>query len=275
MSVKAIVAEFVYRLVPRTRLIDSLLYRAYLRVAHPEHVRSVAIMRTLIIDALGSDRGDLAFDIGANSGDKTAMLLPIFRRVVSVEPSPANAKTLRERFARKRQVRVVEAGCAEQEGDADFFCFSAGDCYNTFSPKWVQSLAGGTATLPTKVVEKVIRTPMTTLDRLIEDHGSPTYVKIDAEGYESSILRGLSRRIVVPLVTIECKLPEFKDETLDCISRMTEFMGSRSFNFCIDEPPRRFEAPRWLSAEEIVEVVRHGPYRWMEIYGRSRGEGTR
>ena len=37
--------------------------------------------------------------------------------------------------------------------------------------------------------------PVTTLDALIERHGVPSFVKVDAEGFEEEVLQGLSRSI--------------------------------------------------------------------------------
>lgn len=39
-----------------------------------------------------------------------------------------------------------------------------------------------------------IRVPSTTLDEIVEQHGSPDLIKIDVEGYEYEVLKGLSTR---------------------------------------------------------------------------------
>jgi FkbM family methyltransferase len=52
---------------------------------------------------------------------------------------------------------------------------------------------------------KAVKT--TTLEELILTHDLPFFVKIDVEGYEASVIRGLQRP--VPFLSFEVNLPEF------------------------------------------------------------------
>ncbi len=55
------------------------------------------------------DPGDLAFDVGAHVGDRTASFCRLGAGVVAAEPQPRLARLLRLLFARERSVRIVES----------------------------------------------------------------------------------------------------------------------------------------------------------------------
>jgi len=61
--------------------------------------------------------------------------------------------------------------------------------------------------------------PIITLDSLIAHFGEPAYVKIDVEGYEMDVLRGLSWQ--PPLLSSEFHNAEL-DTAYACIDRFTE-----------------------------------------------------
>jgi len=61
--------------------------------------------------------------------------------------------------------------------------------------------------------------PIITLDSLIAHFGEPAYVKIDVEGYEMDVLRGLSWQ--PPLLSFEFHNAEL-DTAYACLDRFTE-----------------------------------------------------
>jgi hypothetical protein len=50
-------------------------------------------------------------------------------------------------------------------------------------------------------IESEIVVPTVTLDQMIADHGKPRYIKIDVEGYEYEVLKGLTEP--VPYISFE------------------------------------------------------------------------
>ena len=106
---------------------------------------------------------------------------------------------------------------------------------------------------------------MVTLDELITRCGVPAYIKIDVEGFEAEVLRGLSRRI--PLVSFECNLPGFKQESIDCVRVLTALDPSARFNYIADDPPA-FLAPDWVSGEEMIGVLEETRLECLEVFCR-------
>jgi FkbM family methyltransferase len=181
------------------------------------------------------------FDIGANEGEKTILFSSLVERVVSVEPSPAAVRILKQRFIHNPKVEIVGKGAGAHAGTAKLQMFGDADCYNTFSPKEI-----------------------TTLDQLIAEYGIPSYIKIDVEGYELEVIKGL--RSGIALLSFECNLPQFSAETIECLSILSKRQRSARFRYCVTEPPAKFECQQWMSCDEMSTIVEAGQHRYMEIY---------
>jgi FkbM family methyltransferase len=136
---------------------------------------------------IGAD--DLCFDVGANIGDISAVLLELGARVVAVDPQPVAMRELRARLADNKNLICVDAGVADKPGELALYLH---DQIGTTS--MVQDWSIG------KTVGKIV-VPVTTLDDLIARHGLPKYCKIDVEGFELQVLHGLSNKI--PLMSLE------------------------------------------------------------------------
>jgi FkbM family methyltransferase len=86
-----------------------------------------------------------------------------------------------------------------------------GSAKNSLNPKWVETLRtdakrfGSTLQFnEQKEVETI------TLEQMIARHGRPFYIKIDVEGYEPMVLKGLTERRLLHFIRSE--LPEFQPE---------------------------------------------------------------
>src|SRR5262249_18036796 len=75
---------------------------------------------------------DLVFDIGANVGDVTSLLMDIGARVVSVEPTPG----LRPKLERLHPYAVESSAVGEKEGEAEF-AIAADPSHSTLSSDYL------------------------------------------------------------------------------------------------------------------------------------------
>jgi|SRR5262245_49653193 FkbM family methyltransferase len=140
-------------------------------------------MRTFLSQFVGA--GHLVFDIGANRGEFAELFSGLGATVVAVEPNPELVGIIRSRVP----AAIVErAAVGAQQGTADLWV-GGSDGDSTLSPEYLDVLARAT-----DVKRRPISVPVTTLDALIARHGMPDFVKIDVEGYEWSVFRGLSAR---------------------------------------------------------------------------------
>jgi FkbM family methyltransferase len=141
--------------------------------------------------ALGGVAAPLAVDIGAHEGESATDIRAAFphARVLSIEPSPAT-------FA-KLQANAIRGGfecfhlaLGEAEGTLDFNCYEHSQCNSLLPPDPERHAALAPLGKPTSVV----RVPVTTLDRFMQDRGLAAaeihYLKMDVQGFEDRVIRG-------------------------------------------------------------------------------------
>ena len=93
--------------------------------------------------------------------------------------------------------------------------------------------------------------PCTTLDALIAEHGQPAFAKIDVEGFEATVLAGLSRPL--PALSFEFTTIQ-RDVALACLARLAA-LGRYGFDVALGES-QVLTFNRWISGR------RHGrPHR--------------
>jgi FkbM family methyltransferase len=174
--------------------------------------------------------GDLTFDIGSHVGDRVACFRRLGARVVAVEPQPALARTLRLLHRRDDQVMVEETAVGRQVGSAELHLNPRNPTVSTLSTYLIAAARRAPAWQGQRWTRQV-RVPVTTLDRLIERHGEPAFVKIDVEGLEAEVLEGLSRP--VPALSFEFTTIQ-RPVALEAVDRCHE-LGYRWFNVAVGE----------------------------------------
>jgi FkbM family methyltransferase len=219
----------------------------------------------------GFRKGELIFDIGANHGSKTDVFLRLSARVVAVDPDEHNQEILRQKFLSYRLNRkplvIVAKAVSDMHSVATMWIDSPGSAKNTLSEKWVAVLRsdgerfGGRLDFPSKKDVHTI-----TLDQLISQYGAPYYVKIDVEGLEPRVLRGLHRR--VPYLSFEVNLPEFRLEGLDCVELLNHLASDGQFNYTADLQDG-LVLERWVDAKQFADVLNACSEDSIEVFWRT------
>jgi FkbM family methyltransferase len=258
--VKSFVRQLLNRTSLRHRINDTRLYRAYLRLAHPSHAAKETRVEQLCSALFREVGNQRVFDIGANHGNKAALFARLAQEVICIEPDPNSMASLRARFARNPRIEFVHAGVGDTAGKLPFHIVQPGSALNTFSPRWAEQQGATTSS--------VMDIPVVTLDQLIQQHGPPNYVKIDAEGFELPILQGLSQP--VPLLSFECNLPEFLTESLGCVDRLVNLDFGVEFNYSTTEAVMVFAEPAWIDAGAMRSVLQSGQFRFLEVFAKMK-----
>jgi len=145
-----------------------------------------------------------------------------------------------------------------------------GSAVNTLSQKWATTLKGNKARHTCGhcgldfVQGRTVET--TTLEELITSYGRPLFVKIDVEGYELNVIRGL--RQPVPYLSFEVNLPEFRPEGLECVALLEILAPNRKFNYAVD-CARGLGLERWLNSNEFLQVLKDCDESSIEVFWKS------
>jgi FkbM family methyltransferase len=198
--------------------------------------------------------GDLVLDIGAHVGDRVGSFRRLGARVIAVEPQPLCVRAIREIYAGDADVTVVEAVCGEREGIVTLYVNSSNPTVSTASAEFVQA-ADGARGWQDQVWDTDIDVPAVTLDTLIGTYGRPAFTKIDVEGFEESVLAGLSHSL--PALSFEFTTIE-RDVAQRCLERAST-LGFGSFNVSVGES-MALQFDEWVPSETMIAHLRSLPH---------------
>jgi FkbM family methyltransferase len=268
-SLKPQAQAFLARIGLYQRLKGSRLYDLYWQIADrriiDERASEIAFYRTVLKGFL---KNDLIFDVGANHGSKTDIFLRLGAKVVSVEPDEANQTILRERFLRHRlnakPVTIVGKAVSDRNTVETLWIDAPGSAKNTLSHKWVETLKEDDGRFGYKLdFARHVEVETVTLERLMSTYGAPFFIKIDVEGFEVNVLRGLQRP--VPFISFEVNLPHFKPEGFECIEQLQRVSGTGWFNYTVDAR-HGLSLPSWRTAGEFLEVLDRCTDKSIEVF---------
>lgn len=162
------------------------LARSIYRSLHPQHRRERKFNRRFYEQLIRP--GDLCFDIGANVGQTIEAFLSASARVIAVEPNPRCANVLAYQFGGHPDVTLLQVGVAAAAGHADLH-FHGTESTASMREDWPFQN------------DETTRVPVTTLDALMAEHGRPRFLKVDVEGFELEVFKGLTS--AVPVIYFE------------------------------------------------------------------------
>ncbi len=180
--------------------------RALRRAFNPSERRHFRDHRLLLSQFVKA--GDLTFDVGANVGERTEILQSLGASVVAFEPQPICAREVAARG--NERVTVIQKAVGETEGTAQLH-LKADNVLASLIPDWQGREDIG-----------VLTVSVITLDKAIDRFGLPAFCKIDVEGFEVQVLRGLSHPIPAVSLEYHCDARgiERVKECLDLLSKL-------------------------------------------------------
>lgn len=204
---------------------------------------------------------DLCFDAGGNLGEYTRVFVGLGAKVICIEPQKECQKHLRRWLGKNPNITIVDAALGESAGTLEIAICDTTTTISSMSEKWItKGRFAKEYTWSHKQKVKVI-----TLDELILKFGVPTFCKIDVEGFEYAVLKGLSQPISV--VSFEF-VTEFLNDAKKCIGHLAA-QWPTEFNYSIGIPTQLI-LPKWLTHKELIVQLDSLPANTQgDIYART------
>ncbi len=204
------------------------------------------------------NKGDLYFDIGAHLGEKSKPFIKKKIRTIMVEPLPVCVKTLKRLYSKNSIVKIIPKGLGSKNTKKILSINKQMPTVSTFAKHWKY---GRFSNLTWNEKTQI---QITTLDALIKKFGDPQYIKIDVEGYELNVLKGLSKKSGIISFEITS---EFFSDAIKCLKHLKK-LSYNSFTFSIGEQKKFFSD--WSDYKTIINLIKKEIKKdklfWADIY---------
>jgi FkbM family methyltransferase len=210
------------------------------------------------------NRGDLVFDVGANVGIYTEVFSELGARVIAIEPNPRCCRVLKE-LARRHPVHLHMCALADISSTMTLQV-----CENHLLSALAPSVHDVSERSPTHRIANwtaAIEVEVKTLDEIAKIHGVPDFVKIDAEGFDDRVLRGMSFRPRALSFEYYRHLPEVAMSAIGTLALQSDY----EFNY-VDSASMCLASQRWMSVSEIrdrLDALAHGSEEYGDVIARA------
>ena len=190
---------------------------------------------------------ELCFDIGGNVGFKTNVFLQLGARVITLEPQQACVEILEAKYGKKATILQKGAGAVNEIKE---FYVSSNSALSSFTKGWVDEFkesrfAGST-------VNSIEKIEIVTLDSLIDIYGKPAFIKIDVEGFELEVLKGLSRDF--GSLSFEYAVPEKKANVVAALEYLQNNYEGLVCNHAVCDN-NSFVLKEWIPIDTMIHYV--------------------
>jgi|SRR5208337_3326083 len=180
-----------------------------------------------ILPALRNLSVRVAVDVGCGAGEMSRFLVDEGFTVLGLEPNiylkPEYEETLGD-FIKLGKVTVLNLAVSDEDGEGDLSLASG---INSLDEHFLEVV------FPENIVSGKLLVPIRRLSRILGERGmeSVGFLKIDAEGYDYRVLRGLfDGGNVRPAIVMFEAVEDFPERAMDCLSVLiangyTEFLS--------------------------------------------------
>lgn len=249
-NIKHIIVKFFRKNSYYIYIKKNIFYQSYSDIKVSKKLKNWSVVdeEKLIFYKHFIQAGSLCFDIGANIGMMTKIFLKIDSKVVAVEPQRECVKLLKK-ILRHTNLSIVEKAVGEKIGFLELNVCDI-NSMSSSSSEWIQSVRKSGRYSNKWWYEKRI-VPVTTLDQLMCEFGNPDYIKIDVEGSELEVIKGLSRQ--VKFLSFE-HTPELSLNTIRIFEHLSNF-GRFNWNYCFADETN-FQFPNWKEESELSTFLK-------------------
>jgi len=181
--------------------------------------------------------GDLCFDVGANLGQTVEALLASGGRVISIEPNPKCYDILAKQYAKHPQVVLRQLAIGEGSGTATLN-FQGTESTASLLPDWPYH------------TDESTEVSITTLDKVIEEHGIPKLIKVDVEGFEREVFSGLNTPIEYIIFEVHRTEKRLAEDVLERLRHI----GTVSGICAINGDCSKWLIDNWIIADQVDQL---------------------
>ena len=168
-----------------------------------------------------------------------------------VEPVKETCDILKDTFGADERVSILQVGIGSEAGFKNIHISNVSEV-STFSEAFIEKYK----TQKTFEINwnNTSSVEIKTLDELISLYGLPDFCKVDVEGYELEVLKGLSQALPAMSLEYNAKL---KNVAIDCINELSKF-DALSYNFSPYES-MEFSFSLWQQPTEFLAYIKGLP----------------
>lgn len=210
--------------------------------------------------------GDVCFDVGANNGNRTEIFLGLGAKVIAIEPQPVCIDILKKQFSDQKRCIIVQKAAAAKDGTGEIVISKNNSVISSMSREWLERGRFS----KTESWDQKINITTTTLDTLIKQYGMPKFCKIDVEGYEKEVLKGLTQ----PITYISFEFTqEFFDTAIENMNYISSLSSDVEFNYSLAES-HHLASKDWVPLHRLVTILKKVMVNktdlWGDIYAHSK-----
>jgi FkbM family methyltransferase len=203
------------------------------------------------------------FDIGANIGECTQWFLDQnYDKVISIEPGAEAFSQLFQKFNNNPRVIMHYLAISDKPGTIKFWN-SNWHTTSTAAKAWVTNSRFSGKCAWEAVIKNAI-----TIDELINLHGLPNFLKVDVEGYELEVFKGLTHNRIE---TIAFEWAEEEYTQLNNIVQYLKSIGYNEFSFTyadnLSDSENLFYT-EWEKLDIHLDIIPSRKERWGMVYAK-------
>jgi FkbM family methyltransferase len=202
---------------------------------------------------------DLVFDIGANVGLYSDLFTELGARVIAVEPNPGCCEIL-SAMASCRNITIVNRAAGDVPGKLNLH-LSEDSNISTLATEWYEAAQRSPVHSHNRWVG-TLEVDVITLDELAQRYGIPSFVKIDVEGFDDHVVRGMTFRPQTLTFEFNQEIPQVARR---CLAAPMLTSGYE-FNYVLDNE-MQLASDRWVRAAELLVRLPFDKFTLGKHYG--------
>lgn len=195
--------------------------------------------------------GDLVFDVGANLGNRIEVFLGLQTKAIAFEPQMYCYLFLKLKYG--KAITLVNSAMGSKKDKLVMYINPGSSTISSLSQEWINKVR--TNRFKGQQWNKTQEVDVNTLDAMIETYGKPAFIKIDVEGFEVEVLKGLSG--AVNMICFEYTIPEQTENVFQCMRQIHALSASYRYNFSLEET-NSFTFDDWKTYDEMIALLSSG-----------------